>query len=211
MLKMIRQRNSFLTVAVYGNLMLLIALIWEDHGKARRIIDSMLSNRQNLTHDVLVTVMAEVSAIINSRPIVPVSYDCEVPEVLSPSTILTHKFQGDTVPTGDLDIKSLYKDQWKRVKHLADEFWLRWRREYLQSLQKRPKWNYERNPVQVGDIVLLKDKEVVRNCWPLGRVSRVFPSEDGRLRKAEVYVVRDSKGTSYVRPVVDLVLLVHPD
>lgn len=80
---------------------------------------------------------------------------------------------------------TFYKDQWKRVKHLADEFWLRWRREYLQSLQKRPKWNYERNPVQVGDIVLLKDKEVVRNCWPLGRVSRVFPSEDGRLRKAE--------------------------
>lgn len=42
-------------------------------------------------------------------------------------------------------------------------------------------------------------------------MSRIFPREDGRIRKAEVYIVRDSKGTSYVRPIVDLVLLVHPD
>lgn len=85
----------------------------------------MLLNLQNLTHDVLVTVMAEVSAIINSRPIVIVSYDCETPEILNPSTILTQKFQGDMMPIGDLDIMCLYKDQWKRVQYLANEFWLR--------------------------------------------------------------------------------------
>lgn len=136
----------------------------------------------------------------------------ENPEILSPSALLTLKtLTSDLGPIGDLDIKSLYKEQWKQVQYLANKFWFRWRQEYLQSLQKRPKWNFDQNPLEAGDIVLLKDKEVVRNCWPMGRVTQTFSSEDGRIRKAEVLVIKDGKQTTYTRPVVDLVLLVRHD
>lgn len=40
-------------------------------GITRRILDSVLLNVKTLTHEVLVTLMAEISAIINARPIVP--------------------------------------------------------------------------------------------------------------------------------------------
>lgn len=179
-------------------------------GITRRILDSMLGNHNisNLTHDVLVTVMAEVCAIINARPLVPVSTDCENPEVLSPSVLLTQKLLCDQQPVGDMDIKLLYKDQWKRVQYLADQFWLKWKRDYLQTLQKRQKWNSERDPIALGDVVFLKDKGVVRNRWPMGLISQIFPSEDGRIRKAEVVIFNDGKRSSYVRPIVDMVLLV---
>jgi hypothetical protein len=44
-------------------------------GMVRTILDSMLlgSTGDTLTHDVLNTFMAEVCAIVNSRPLVPVS------------------------------------------------------------------------------------------------------------------------------------------
>ncbi len=46
-------------------------------GVTRRILDGMLFQKKHahLTHEVLYTLMAEVSAIINARPLVPVSTD----------------------------------------------------------------------------------------------------------------------------------------
>ncbi|VDI23127.1 Hypothetical predicted protein [Mytilus galloprovincialis] len=71
--------------------------VWERMiGISRRILDSMLSsvNGKNLTHDVLVTYMAEVSAIINNRLLVPISPDPDSSIILSPSTLLTQKTCG---------------------------------------------------------------------------------------------------------------------
>ena len=106
--------------------------------------------------------MAEVGAIINSRPIVPVSNDETSPEILTPSALLTMKFIDDQQPNADLDMRSLYKKQWEQVNYLANKFWLRWRKEYLHSLQQRRKWQYDQNNIQVGDILLMNDRTVGR-------------------------------------------------
>lgn len=42
-------------------------------------------------------------------------------------------------------------------------------------------------------------------------VKKVFPSDDGKIRKVEIQTVRDDKPSSYVRPVIELVLLVPVD
>lgn len=184
--------------------------VWERMiGVARRILEAMLLNVKTLTHEVLVTLMAEVSAIINSRPIVPVSSDPDVPEVLSPSALLTQKLDCDEVQIGDMSIKNLYLEQWKQVQYLASRFWVRWKSEYLQTLQTRRKWNEEREPLKINDVVLMKDLEVNRCSWPMGRISNVFPSADGRVRKVEVCVIKEEKKVFYTRPVTDLVLLVE--
>ena len=184
--------------------------VWERMiGVSRRILEAMLSKTLNLTHDVLVTLMLEVCAIINSRPIVPVSSDPDCPEILSPSAILTLKLEHDKQPVDDLSIKDLYKDQWKRVQYLAGQFWIRWRKEFLHSLQLRSKWHCEQNAIKIDDIVLLKDREVARNHWPICRINRIFPSADGNIRKVEVCFLKESKQVFLVRPIVELVLLVR--
>ena len=184
--------------------------VWERLiGVARRILDSMLLDVSNLTHEILVTLMAEVSAIVNSRPLVPVSYDHESPEILCPAIILTHKTDMEHKQI-QLDVKDMYRSQWKRVQHLADMFWLKWKREFLQTLQPRKKWFSEKNNLQIGDVVLMRDSDVGRICWPIAKVERVFPSEDGFVRKVEVKVIRNGKPVLYVRPVVEIVLLFSP-
>lgn len=72
-------------------------------GVARRILDAMLLQKgtNHLTHEILSTFMAEVMAIINARPLVPISTDPEMPAVLTPAMLLTQKMSAVTAPSGD--------------------------------------------------------------------------------------------------------------
>lgn len=124
-------------------------------GTARRILDSMLlqAGRSTITHEVLCTLMAEVMAIINFRPLVPVSSDAEEPLILTPAALLTQKIGIPSVPPQSSSDVCLAKNQWKRVQALADTFWARWRREYLGTLQSRQKWHIKKPNLREGDSV----------------------------------------------------------
>ena len=117
--------------------------VWERMiGITRRILDSMLSElaSKHLTHEVLATLMAEVTAIVNNRPLIPVSNDPEAPEILTPSILLTQKPLSLTVTPGKFTSKDLHSAQWRQVQYLANVFWSRWRKEFLPMLQSRRKW-----------------------------------------------------------------------
>ena len=73
------------------------------------------------------------------------------------------------------------------------------------TLQERQKWNQPKRNLAINDIVLVKDPDVVRNKWPLGRVTSVIPSDDGLVRK--VYVKTTSSAEPLLRPVTKLVVL----
>ncbi|XP_059842933.1 uncharacterized protein LOC132403561 [Hypanus sabinus] len=98
-----------------------------------------IQQRTRLAHEVLCTLMAEITAIINAQSFLPVSSDPENPFILSPSTLLTQK-AGAPPPPGDFSDKDLYTKQWRQVQALANQFWPRWRQKYLPLLQQRQKW-----------------------------------------------------------------------
>ncbi|CAC5415958.1 unnamed protein product [Mytilus coruscus] len=85
----------------------------------------------------------------------------------------------------DFSSKDLFKKQWKGIQHLANQFWHRWKSEFLPSLQSRKKWQQDRKNVQEGDIVLMCDKSLHRNEWPARSVkshvshSFIFRKETG--------------------------------
>lgn len=168
--------------------------VWERMiGVARRILDAMLLKENcRLSHEVL----AEVMAIMNARPLVPVSSDPGMPAVLTPAMLLTQKIDPVSAPLGNMDLKNLYSKQRRQVQSLAETFWRRWKQEYLETLQPRKKWKSERPNLQVGDVVLLKDTQVKRNEWPTGVIVETIPSRDGRIRKVNVKIMR--QGSSKV-------------
>uniref|UniRef100_UPI0009B3E70D uncharacterized protein LOC109953346 n=1 Tax=Monopterus albus TaxID=43700 RepID=UPI0009B3E70D len=180
-------------------------------GIARRILDSMLLQQNTqLTHEVLCTLMAEVTAIINARPLTPVSSDPENPFILSPSMLLTQKV-GVSPPLGNFSDKDLYTKQWRQVQALANQFWTRWRKEYLHLLQLRQKWTAVRRNLQVGDLVLLRDKQTARNCWPMARITATFPGNDGHVRKVELKITDQGNPKTFLRPLGEVVLLLPKD
>ncbi|XP_059814307.1 uncharacterized protein LOC132386035 isoform X1 [Hypanus sabinus] len=163
-----------------------------------------------LAHEVLCTLMAEVTAIINAQSFLPVSSDPENPFILSPSTLLTQK-AGAPPPPGDFSDKDLYTKQWRQVQALANQFWPRWRQKYLPLLQLRRKWTEPRRNLQVGDLVLLRDKQITRNSWPMARITATFPSEDGHVRKIELKTTDQGDVKIYQRPVTEVILLLPND
>ncbi|XP_059829765.1 uncharacterized protein LOC132396202 [Hypanus sabinus] len=180
-------------------------------GIARRILDSiLLQQRTRLTHEVLCTLMAEVITIINARPLLPVSSDPENPFILLPLMLLMQE-AGVPPPPGDFSDKDLYTKQWKQVQALANQFWSRWRHEYLPLLQLRQKWTEPRRNLQVGDIVLLRNKQIACNCWPMVGISATFPGRDGHVRKVELKISDEGDVKTYQRPVAEVVLLLPKD
>ena len=78
--------------------------------------------------------------------------------------------------------------RWRRIQHFANEFWSRWRKEFLHSLQERPKWNKSCRNLEIGDIVLLMDEGEIRSNWKLGRVTNIYPDEAGLVRSVELII-----------------------
>ena len=91
------------------------------------------------------------------------------------------------------------------MQYLADQFWLRWRKEYLPLLQERQRWNVTRRNLSEGDIVLVVDEDAPRGSWPMGRVLEVFKDRSGLVRKAKV----KTQSGEYLRPIAKLCLLLE--
>ncbi|XP_071830327.1 uncharacterized protein [Apostichopus japonicus] len=178
-------------------------------GIARKILNAMLlqSKHTRLTHEILCTFLAEVMAIMNARPLVPVSCDPDQPTVLTPAMLLTQKVDATSAPAGNFDTPALHKKHWKQVQCLAENFWKRWRRDYLSSFQERKKWVDRRPNLKIGNVVLLKDNQVSRNEWPLGIIDKVYPDADGSVRKIDVRVAKDGKAKVFLRPITQVILL----
>ncbi|XP_066911620.1 uncharacterized protein [Clytia hemisphaerica] len=96
------------------------------------------------------------------------------------------------------------RKHWRRVQHIANEFWTRWRKEYLSTLQSRSKWNQLQRNIKVDDVVIINDESSHRNDWKLGRVIDVNRSDDGNVRSCKL---KTSSG-EFVRPITKLVSLV---
>lgn len=187
--------------------------VWERMiGVTRRILDSMLLQNKHihLTHDVLCTLMAEISAIINARPLVPVSSDPSSPFLLSPAMILTQK-PSLPAPPANFNEKDLLRAQWRQVQALANVFWSRWRNEYISTLHSRRKWHKTHRSLQPGDIVMLKQGQAPRNEWPMAVVTSTFPSSDGKVRKVEVRTSSNGTSKTYLRPISDVIILLEKD
>ena len=90
-------------------------------------------------------------------------------------------------------------------------FWERWKREYIMTLQERRKWKTEKPNLHQGDVVLMKDSQAKRNEWPMVIITKTFPSEDNRVRKIQVKIIRNGEQRLFLRPVTEVVLLLARD
>ena len=181
--------------------------VWERQIRScRSILLSLLKNHiQSLNDECFYTVLTEIETIVNSRPLlVEVLSDSNSLVPLTPNQLLTSKTKIVMAPPGTFTQADIYsRRRWRRVQHLVNEFWSRWRSEYLQSLQSRRKWTQPRRNFAVNDVVLLKDDATRRNDW---RLVRAKMGEDQNVQSV---VVQTSTHREYERPISKIVLLVE--
>ena len=166
--------------------------VWERQIRSIRAIlnDTIAMCPERLDDSSLRTLFYEASYIVNSRPLSPTTLDDPTAEPpITPNHLLHHKADMVRAPPGKFVKEDLYaRKKWRRVQYLVEQFWSRWKREYLSNLQVRRKWQTPRRNIKIGDIVLLKDEEVSRREWPMGIVIKTSPGNDGLVRRITVRV-----------------------
>ena len=105
---------------------------------------------QVVSNEVLSTVLAEVTNILNSRPLSRNSDSLLDEQPLTPNHLL-HLRPCPSVPPGVFDKDDLTcRRAWKQAQYLANLFWRRWTREYLPTLLERKKWTEPKRNLQIG-------------------------------------------------------------
>ena len=184
--------------------------VWERHIRTVRSILSSLLRTHGTSFDdeSFRTLMVEVEGIINSLPMtVDNLSDVNSFIPISPINILTMKSNVVLPPPGKFDNGDMYsRRRWCRIQHVANEFWSRYRKEYVHTLQQRNKWQKKTRNYEVGDVVLLREDGTNRNDWRLARVTKTHPSKDDVVRSVELIT---SKRQELVRPTNKLELLLE--
>ena len=164
---------------------------------AKKAIKAILGNA-DITDEELHTAICDAERLLNSRPITFVSSDPDDLSPLTPSHFLIGQLGGKFAPeTADRDEVFNPRKRWHRVQQLVGQFWKRWRREFLPSLNTRKKWFHPTHNLKEDDVVMLVEPNAKRGEWPLGRVIEVFPGNDGLVRVARI----KTKDGEYLRPV----------
>ena len=153
---------------------------------------------------------SSVECVLNFRPLTYV-YSEEVEEPLTPSHLLLgHRLlskSGSTSSPESLEAEKQVSRHANYLKILLRHFWKRWRSEYLFELRELHRCSSVKSiavspSVQNGDVVIIKEDNVARNLWKLGRVEELIMSEDSHVRGAIVRVARAGKPSVLLqRPV----------
>lgn len=177
--------------------------VWERLIRSVRKVLTAVVHEQMLTDETLLTFMCLAENVVNSRPLSAVSDDPRDVNPLTPNHLLQLRAT-QVIPFGVSNRKDMYvRRRWKQCQYLADVFWSRWRKEYLPTLQIRSKWLRHKRNLHVGDVVVLVDDQLPRNCWQLGRVLDTFTGPDGLVRSVKVL----TRNATLVRPVHKLCLV----
>lgn len=140
-----------------------------------------------LTFEELTTVFTKIEAILNSRPLCPIS--CRDPnnlEVLSPGHFLIGQPLTALPEHTYTEVKLQRLTRFQLVQQITQHFWNRWRSEYLSTLQTRNKWTDPNNPPFIDELVLLKDDNTPPLEWRRGRIVQLYPGSDGVVRVVDV-------------------------
>lgn len=141
--------------------------------------------------DELQTLVAEVEAILNSRPLTPLSTSPEDFKALTPGHFMILK-PVNLLPEPSWTSSNIKRLQsWQLIQftvcHLADQF----KRLYFNELQRREKWRSPKTNVSVGQLVLLQDDCLPPTKWKLGRITETQLGKDGMVRSA---IIKTSTG-----------------
>ncbi|KRZ04078.1 hypothetical protein T11_4559 [Trichinella zimbabwensis] len=166
-----------------------------------------------LKYDELHTVLCEIEARINDRPLVFMGDDIAGEAALTPAHFLisrelsrlpsvsTGVYRRDDTPSG---VHHLIR-RWQYQQRLTAQLWKRWKQEYITTLATRGRWHKTCQEPRVGDIVLVHEPSTTWIKWPIRRIIEIHPSEDGVIRSATVKtrqgtVTRSARSLRLVEP-----------
>ena len=146
------------------------------------------------------TILTEVEAVLNSRPLTYPYTDINDASPLTPSHFLCgyrlltlpdrnakeNEADPDYIPS-EMSTKALTK-RVQYQKTLINAFWTRWKTEYLTSLREHHtcrKRILNKKAVAIGDVIPIHDN-TPQNQWKIGVVTNLHTGKDGLARSVSL-------------------------
>ncbi|XP_065087718.1 uncharacterized protein LOC135709340 [Ochlerotatus camptorhynchus] len=175
--------------------------LWESAVKTAKYHLKRTLKNAKLTFEEYATVLSQVEAIMNSRPLCSTSDPDD--EILTPGHFLIGRPLIATPEPSYNEIPTNRLSRWQYLQYLREQFWRQWSRDYLLNLQLRGK-NRQRQPnIRPGMIVVLEQKDIPPQCWKMGKVVQIYPGSDNLVRAVDINV----EGCIYRRAVSKLSVL----
>ncbi|XP_058836858.1 uncharacterized protein LOC131693220 [Topomyia yanbarensis] len=171
--------------------------LWEAAVKTAKTSMVKTIGNTSLSYEDFLTVLTQIEANMNARPLTPLSDDPTELDVLTPSHFLTGS-SSTSLPDPDYTkVPSNRLKHYQQLQQLIQKHWIRWRNEYLTELNVQRKKSPATMHVRVGQIVLVHDESKPSIAWPLARIEAITPGQDNIVRVATVR----TKSGIYTRPV----------
>lgn len=172
--------------------------LWESAVKSAKTHLRRVIGNQILTLEEFQTLTCRVEAILNSRPLTPLSADPSELNALTPGHFIIGRSLVSLPESESENIPIDHLKRWQRIQAMSQHIWKRWQIEYLHTLQQRAKWRKGKPNLAIGDLVIVHTPNTAPQSWCLGRITKTFPGKDGIIRVLEI---KTAKGI-LIRPVV---------
>ena len=154
----------------------------------KRTLTKIIGNHRLYFED-LSTILTDVEATLNSRPITPFeAHEEDGSPALTPGHFLIGRpLLAAPTPVQDLDSNIQGLRRWNLVKRLTTSINSKWQREFLRLQHSRSKWQRKEPNLQVGDLVGIRESTLGRHRLPIARVVKVYPGPDSLVRVVDVF------------------------
>ncbi|RYE27129.1 MAG: hypothetical protein EOP45_02210 [Sphingobacteriaceae bacterium] len=124
--------------------------------------------KTTLTFEELCTLLYQIEACANSRPLCPLSTDPNDLECLTPGHFLIGAPLLSAPDENCLEINANWLSRWQLVQKMTQRMWKSFQNEYLHHLQTKSKWFTQNEEPKQNDLVLVKKKtlHLVIGQWP---------------------------------------------
>ncbi|XP_070167756.1 uncharacterized protein [Polyergus mexicanus] len=175
--------------------------LWEAGVKSVKYHLRRVIGDHTLSYEELATVLTQVEACLNSRPLYALSNDPSDLSTLTPGHLLIGEplVNSAEKPAQDDHLCRL-TNRWVLTSAMRDHFWKRWSTEYLHHLQQLRKWMKPASNLSIGDLVLIKSELQPPAKWALARVTALHPGPDGLVRVVSL----KTANSTLKRPVAKL-------
>ena len=163
---------------------------------------------QVLKFSELLTVFYECSELVNRRPIGKLPSEIQDGTYLSPNDLLLGR-STNKAPQGPFDESAKLQKRFQFIQTLVDQFWKRWTSGYFPTLVLQKKWHHLSRNMQIDDVVIMKDKNALRDQWKIGKIIHVLPNDDGVVRRVVVRYATKTLLKNGLYQTIDVERAVH--
>ncbi|GFW69797.1 integrase catalytic domain-containing protein [Trichonephila clavipes] len=157
--------------------------LWESAIKSAKQLLIKATNSVLLNFEECSTLLIQIEACLNSRPLTELSPDPSDFTALTPAHFLVggpiHQFPEASQPSRSVPLS----ERWNLIQRLRQYFWDRWSTEYLHRLQPRSKWWRTKPNLQLGDMVIVEKEKTAPLNWTLGRINKLFFGPDQKVKE----------------------------